>query len=929
MPIRQPLPGIVLVAASFTWIASAHGAADSHGTPEQLEFFEKSIRPVLVERCHSCHGPKKQMSGLRLDSREAILRGGENGSVVLPGDPENSPLLEALRYDGGIQMPPENKLEDPVIASVARWIEMGAPWSKDPARTDTNENWKSHWAFQPISNPRPPKVKEPQWPSTSIDQFILHGLEAKGLSPSPDADKRTLLRRVTFDLIGLPPSPQEMESFVNDDSPDAWARVIDRLLASPHYGERWARHWMDVARYADTKGYVFFEQPNFPWAYTYRDYLIRSFNEDKPYDQFVIEQLAADQLPLETDSRSLAAMGFLTIGGHFMNIREDIIDDRIDVVTRGLLGLTVSCARCHDHKFDPVPTKDYYSLFGVFANSVEPIVPPLIHRPPATKEYEEFARELAEREKKLADFVRDKYNAVVGGSRTRVAEYLLAAHAARGQPKIDNFMLIADGGDINPYMLKRWQSFLERTRRSGDSIFAPWHALAELPDGNFPAEAPGKISELLAQTGTKPAVHPLVAKAIKETPPQSMADVASTYAKLLASVDEHWRALQSSQPSSVTLADPGEEQLRQVLYGPESPTQVPMNPMGDLDLLPDRPAQEELKKLLGSVEEFRSKGPHAPPRAMVLVDTVPAVTPFVYLRGNPHNLGDPVPRQFLEVLAGADRKPFQKGSGRLELAQAIANPRNPLTARVLVNRVWMHHFGQGLVRTPSDFGLRSDPPSHPELLDHLANEFIDSGWSIKTLHRRILLSKTYQQSSQDRLDARNVDPENLLLWRMNRRRLDFESTRDAILAVSGSLDRTIGGPSHSLFTEPFTTRRSVYGHIDRMNLPGLLRTFDVPSPDATSPKRDVTTVAPQALYFMNNRFSEVMSRRLVEQSSFTVERDLARRVDWLYRQLFGREPSPEEIADADEYIGKFRAATVPWQRYAQALLWTNEFVFVD
>lgn len=928
MPVRWLILGPLLAAWLGPWDAVARGD-DAKPTPEHLDYFEKKIRPVLTERCHTCHGSKKQMSGLRLDSREGLLVGGDGGPAILPGDPDNSPLIEALRYDGAIQMPPQEKLEDPVVEAMVQWVAMGAPWPESATVASNDEDWRTHWAFQPVQNPATPTVKDRAWPITAIDQFLLHALEAKGLTPSPRADKRTLIRRATFDLTGLPPTPEEIESFERDDSPDCWPRVIDRLLASPHYGERWARHWMDVARYADTKGYVFFEQPDYPWAYTYRDYLIRGFNEDKPYDQFVIEQLAADQLPLETDSRVLAGMGFLTIGGHFMNIREDILDDRIDVVTRGLLGLTVSCARCHDHKFDPIPTKDYYSLFGVFASSVEPIVPPLLHRPPATKEYEEFARELADRERKLSEWVRGKYEEVVGGARTRVAEYLLAAHAARGQPKIDNFMLIADGGDLNPYMLKRWQSYLERARRTGDSIFTPWHALSEVDEARFSVEASAKISELLAQTGTRPAVHPLVAQALTASPPKSMPELAEIYARLLADIDQRWRDSQATQPSLSALPDPFEEQLRLVLHGPESPTRVPMNPMGDLDLLPDRPAQEELKKLLGAVEDFRSKGPHAPPRAMVLVDVQPPITPVVYVRGNPHNLGDPVPRQFLGFLSGEERLPFQVGSGRLELAKAIADSKNPLTPRVLVNRVWMHHFGKGLVRTPSDFGLRSDPPTHPELLDHLACEFMASGWSIKSLHRRILLSNVYQQSSQDRPEGRSLDPENHLLWRMNRRRLDFETTRDALLAVSGSLDRTIGGPSVPLFTEPFSGRRSVYGHIDRMNLPGLLRTFDVPSPDATSPMRDVTTVAPQALYFMNNRFLAEMARRLIQQPAFAEEQDFRQRVIWLYRQLHGRAPTDEEIEDAGAYVGKFRAASIPWQRYAQALLWTNEFVFVD
>jgi hypothetical protein len=686
---------------------------------------------------------------------------------------------------------------------------------------------------------------------------------------------------------------------------------------------------LDVARYADTKGYVFFQEAVFPWAYTYRDYVIRAFNEDLPFDRFVTEQLSADRLPLGKDKRPLTALGFLTLGGRFMNNRHDILDDRIDVVTRGLLGLTVTCARCHDHKFDPIPTRDYYSLYGVFASSVEPTVPPLFQPPPRTKVYEAFAKELRTREQILTQFVRAKHAELVKSAKTRAGEYLLAAHAARNRPTIEEFMLLADTNDLNPKMVLRWQLFLARTRKSSDPVFAPWHAFADLPEKDFPAQAKKLSARLAAKPDPKWPVNPLVAKEFAARAPQSLAEVARRYNTLLNAMEKEWQEKLKRTPQSKKLPDPAREQLRQAFYGPDSAPNVAMSPFGDLDLLPDRPSQATLQKLRAAVETWRATGPGAPPRAMVLEDLPTPVTPRVFIRGNPNHLGKAVPRQFLTVLAGKKRQPFRHGSGRLDLARAIVDRGNPLTARVLVNRVWLHHFGAGLVGTPSDFGLRSEPPNHPELLDFLASKFMASGWSVKKLHRLIMLSAVYRQQSRDRADAQSADPKNTLLWRMNRRRLDFEATRDALLAVAGRLNRTVGGPSVKGITSPGATRRTLYGFIDRLNVPELLRTFDFPSPDATSPKRDDTTVAPQALFLMNNPFVIGCARGLIQQAEISNEKDLAKRVDRLYRFVYGRMPAAEEVRLAREFLGVAPGKADSWERYAQALLLGNEFVFVD
>ena len=796
----------------------------------------------------------------------------------------------------------------------------------------TSNPWRTHWAFQPIATPPLPPVQDRHWPQTSLDPFILAKLEQKGLRPSATAARRTLLRRATFDLLGLPPTPAELAAFEADRAPDAFAKVVDRLLASPHYGERWGRYWLDVARYADTKGYVFFQEKEFPWAYTYRDYVARSFNDDLPYDQFVMQQLAADRLPLGTARHSLAALGFLTLGGRFMNNQQDILDDRIDVVTRGLLGLTVSCARCHDHKFDPIPTADYYSLYGVFASSVEPIVPPLLQEPPQTEVYVAFAKEMTAREQKLAEFVQGRFAQLIADSRARAAAYLVAANVIRDHPSEEDFMFVADGGDLNPSMIVRWKDFLERTRKKHHPIFAPWHALAVLPEMEFAGKAPSVLDPILKPGAAQP-INPLVAKALAEKPPRTLAEVAERYSTLFHAVEKHWQdllqeATAAHRPLPTSLPNAAEEELRQVFHGPDGPPNVALSQITDIALLPDRAGQNKLQELRKAVEQWRATGPGAPPRAMALEDAAVPYEPHVFKRGNPNLIGEGVPRRFLLMLAGEQRQPFAQGSGRLELAQAIVDRKNPLTARVLVNRVWQHHFGTGLVRTPSDFGMRSEPPSHPELLDHLATVFMENGWSLKKLHRLILLSAVYQQKSDDRPECRGVDPENALIWKMNRRRLDFEAMRDALLAVSGRLDRTFGGPPVKNLLTPQGTRRTVYAYMDRLNLPGLFRTFDVPAPDTTSPQRDTTTVAPQALFFMNNPFLVECSRSLLQRPEIRAENDVAKRVIRLYLQVYARPPATDEMELARAYLDQ-KATAGTWEQYVQALLLANEFVFVD
>jgi mono/diheme cytochrome c family protein len=903
-------------------------AGDAIST-EDADFFERRIRPLLIRACGDCHGDLEEpQGGLKLLSRESLLKGGESGPAIVPGDAENSLLISAIRYEGP-EMPPDGKrLSQTEIANLTKWIERGAPWPQATAealasaKTVAEEERiaaarKSHWSLQPVVDPPRPDISDPAWPQSGVDWYILAELDKHQLAPSPSADRRTLLRRLSFDFTGLPPTPAEVDAFLADPAPDAVSRVVDRLLASPHYGERWARHWLDVARYADTKGYVLFQDANFPWAYTYRDYVIRAFNDDLPYDRFIVEQLAADLLPLGNDRRPLTAMGFLTVGSGFMNNQHDVVDDRIDVITRGLLGLTVTCARCHDHKFDPIPTRDYYSLYGVLASSAEPTVPPLFEAPPRTDEYAAFAKELAEREKKLDDYLAQKHAALVSGARSRVAEYLLAGHAQRGKPPTQDFMLLADPDDLNPTMIIRYQVYLERSAQQHDPVWALWHALTVLPEADFAARAPAVIEQLISDsTGSQP-LNQLVAGAFLSKQPGSLQDVARTYAELLLAASKL-----SPAPTGTDLAA-----LQAVFTHHEAPAALTREQIGVLELLPDRKSQGERNELLTAVEKWRAEGTAAPPRAMVLEDLPQPVEARVFVRGNPTNLGEQVPRRFLRVLSEENDGAFSKGSGRLELAQRIADKSNPLTARVLVNRIWLAHFGTPLVSTPSDFGSRSERPSHPQLLDHLAAGFMRNGWSLKWLHREIVLSATYRQSSNDRADARRTDPENRLYWRMNRRRHDFETMRDSMLAVSGRLDQQIGGLPMPDVAATNSMRRTIYGKIDRLNLPGLYRTFDFPHPDATSPERSQTTVPQQALFFMNHPLVRVAADSFWKRPDVVALGDERQKIAMLFEAALGRSPAEDETAWALEFVHV--SGETAWQQLAQAIFTANEFLFID
>ena len=879
---------------------------DAKADKVEDDFFERSIRPVLSERCIECHGSAVQKSGLRLDSRKAVIEGGKNGAVVIPGNPNASKLISSIKHEGQLKMPRDRKLPDIDIKAFEKWITIDLPWPDSIKITLKNPKSETeHWSFLPVKKTVPPSNEM----SHPIDSFIHQKLNKRLIKQSATADKRTLIRRLSIDLIGLPPSISEISAFENDPSSDAYEKVVDRLLASPRYGERWARHWLDIARYADNKGYVFFEDKNYPWAWTYRDYVINSFNNDLPYNQFIIEQIAADQLETK-DKKSLAALGFLTVGGHFMGNTHDIIDDRIDVMTRGLMGLTVSCARCHDHKFDPIPTADYYSLYGIMRSSMEPMIAPIYGEEPNTEEYKKFALELKIKEKKLLDFVQTKHRDLVTQSRLRVADYLLAAYQAGNQPPADDFMLLADKGDLNPAMILRWRAFLERMKIQKDPTWALWHRYATLDISTFSASAL-EIKNLHSD-------NPLVLKTFR-VPSKSMKEVADTYGKLLGETEKAWL----SSGGKIPLEDKNAEMIRSALYGPNSPADVPLAmDWGFLDLFPDRATQGEYKILIKDLETHSIKGP---PRSMALVDSETLYEPNVFIRGQPNRIGDKVPRQFLKALA-PNRQAFVNGSGRLELAKSIASNSNPLTSRVFVNQVWSHHFGTGLVTTPGDFGIRGDLPTHPELLDWLAMTFMQNNWSIKKLHKVIVNSDVYKQSSNDREDCLKVDPENKLLWKQNRRRLDFESLHDSVLSVSGSLDLKVGGPSVSFFTGK--NRRAVYGYIDRLDFPSLLATFDIPNPASSSVERTSTTVAPQALYLMNGPFVREAAKKVLNTNSIKVIKSTDQKADAIMLAVLGRKPTTKEKLQMINFVMGSNE-NESWLDLTHGLFLTNEFAFVD
>ena len=869
-------------------------AAEQAGAPTaaQLEFFEKEVRPVLADNCYKCHGPKKQKSSLRLDSRELILKGGEVGPVVVPGKPEASRLILAINHtkakDVEAMPSADEKISPKAIAALTEWVRQGLPWPTESSPVAHDP--RNHWAFKVVQTPASPalapadeaKVRQP------LDRFVLAKLKSAGLDFNPEAPREVVIRRLTLALWGLNPSAEEISAFVADKDPQATEKLVDRLLAAPAFGERWARHWLDVARYSDTKGYVFQEERRYPYAYTYRDWVVNAFNQDTPYDQFLRLQLAADQIAKDPENnRDLAALGFLTLGRRFLNSVPDIIDDRIDVVMRGTQGMTMACARCHDHKFDPLPTAEYYSLYAIFNSSQEPKDLPPIKPFARTKETDEFDAELATRQKKLDDFVESRRELSFGPA--KIADYLTLMLRAAKEPNF-NYTQEAKRTNLYPTILNGWQHVLTKKLNDKDPVWGGWFQLKEVPDDQFAA----KYAALLA----KPEHFQdalLRAELVKKTP-KKFGELTATYGALLA---------EAHKPDKGSLV--AWKAWRDLVEASNGPTAVTAASLIGTYNVADRNTRNNLEI---QVVGFKATSPKSPPHAMVLLDKPTAVKGVIFVRGSASRPGKAVPRQFPAVLTDGKVKEFTEGSGRLDMANAIASKANPLTARVMANRIWTELIGRSLVETPSDYGVRTPAPKNPELLEHLAASFMKDEWSMKKLIRSIVLSRTFLQTADVRADGLAKDPDNDLNWRAQRRRLDFESMRDSMLRVAGRLDSAkLGGQPFNLeanFSEP---RRTLYGSIDRQNLPAFFRTFDFANPDYHVPKRNQTTTPQQALWMMNHPFARAQAETLAAKVAALSSTEA--KVKALYVAVLGRAPNKDETALALDYLREAELAPAP------------------
>ena len=890
------------------------------GTPDD-DFFEGKIRPLLVERCYECHAEKKTKGGLRLDSAPGWRAGSDSGPVIIPGDPAQSPLIQAVRYtDADLQMPPKEKLPTAEIALLEEWVRRGAPDTRltAPALAGakpppmTLEQARAHWAFQPVVPPQLPPGPPGLHP---IDRFIRPRLIAAGLAPNPPADPRTLVRRAYLTLLGLPPSFDRVQQFAAQPSPTAWATLIDQLLARSEYGQRWGRHWLDVARYADTTEKSTDGERRIPFAHTYRDYVIDSLNQDRPFNRFILEQIAADRLP-ESEKPDLRALGLLTVGRRFegnLEATELIIDDRIDVIGRGILGVTLACARCHDHKFDAIPTADYYSLFGIIASSDDPMDLPEIG------ETESTAAVIAYRKKRAELFAEyEKHiDTCVSSARQRLRElapeYLrYLVEESQQHRTVDGFIpldsprgLLVRGGP------PRWAALIRESIQRGEPFFTVWPLLFELSREGFAAAA----QAILTNAATDPArAEPAVVAALLEKAPSTMHEVAEVFGRLI----------------TAALEKPADSRLAAIIEDPKTPLQFTREEIKRDFLrfvtehqLVSRPEGEAAGKIRTKLTVLEAQAPVE--RAQSLTVNAEPLNPRILVRGDRLKPSSAVPRRIPQLLASVEPATLAD-DGRLALARALASPQNPLTARVIVNRIWQQHFGRGLVTTPDDFGARGERPSHPELLDHLAAWLMQNDWSLKALHRYLMTSAAWQQSSGWDASAGERDPANEWLWRMSPRRLEFEPLRDSLLRVAGKLDTRTGGRSAPLTDD--NNRRAVYGYTDRFRIPALLRNFDVANPDQSIARRSETSHPLQALFFLNSPFVLAQAEAVNRHPEISEMLDVDARVAALYRRILIRLPDLEEARLARHYLGATPASPAWWQ-FTQVLLLSNEFSFSD
>jgi len=1073
---------------------------------EQIEFFEKEIRPLFVSKCYSCHSAQlpAPMGGLRLDTAEGVVKGGDSGPLIVPGEPEKSLLIKAVSYkDLQLKMPPTGKLTDEEIQRLITWVKMGAPDPRNEVASATAptsridfEKARTFWAFRKIQKPVVPVVEQNSWVSSPIDSFVLAQLQSKGLKPAPPADKHAWLRRVTFDLIGLPPTPREIEAYLADNSALAQDRVVDRLLASPHYGERWARHWLDLVRFAETNGHEFDNDKLDAWRY--RDYVIRALNQDVPYDQFVKEHIAGDLLPqkrLSADGtcwESPLATGFLWFGEVLnsatdsVKSRADEVDNQIDVLTKAFLGLTGACSRCHDHKFDPIPTTDYYALAG-FLHSTN-VSEAILDSPPVANRIAEARTSIGGLNLRIERLMRGELLHQAG----LVDAYLLAASevlAKKPEERERAIFAMASKRGLAGALLSSWAARIEAAQKQPESLFyayarvleqihkgesfeTAWTQIrletskpAEVPAGgerrdvifeefesrgfpNWKAEGQafgdGPVHRLPPNEPLRDYVGQGVANSFgvsnrmvgsltsrKFKLPKlfvhvlmggSREDLKGEKARLRFTVvaDGHkslhlfpkgesglqWMTLRLTKEigrqgyfeivdrsttghivvDQIVLSDSQEppRTFRPPVAGIQplvsqqgiqsleelartyrqffqntlqknqgvSPIVATLSPTGRLEdlaanqLLPggrslslqaSHTAQSEVRKFawlpdsgsragtsqkitleqITQLQAMREQIERRIPESifgMIGSDEEPHDVQ-VHIRGNHKNLGEVAPRRFLQVIAGDKQPPVIEGSGRLQLAEWMVHRENPLTPRVMVNRIWKHHFGQGIVRSVDNFGKTGEPPTHPELLDFLAQKFIDSGWSIKAMHRIMVLSSTYAMSSQADLKAEELDPENKWLHRMPMQRLEGESIRDAILAVSGRLDPKVLGPAIPPHISAYQDgrgkpesgpldgngRRSIYIQVRRNFLTPIFLAFDYPLPISAIGRRSVSTVPSQALMLMNNEFV-VQQAEAWAHRSLEVETDPERGVRNMFLTAFGRPAQDQEVQETLEFL---------------------------
>ncbi len=1084
----------------------AHGRQD-----DGAEFFEKKVRPLLAEHCYACHSStsKPIMGDLTLDQETSFRKGGTRGTPIALGDPESSLLIKAVRHlDQKLRMPPAGKLSDADIETLAHWVRMDAPWGvASPSKQPSPAGF---WAFQPPEEPAPPLVENTPWVQAPIDRFILAALEAKGLRPAPPADKRTLLRRATFDLSGLPPTPTEIRDFLADESDSAFSKVIDRLLSSPRYGERWGRHWLDVARYADSNGLD--ENILYRNAFHYRDYVIEAFNKDKPYDQFIQEQLAGD-LMLDPGSLDITlerwkATGFLSMGAKMLaeddpvKMEMDIVDEQLDTAMRAFTGLTIGCARCHDHKFDPISTNEYYGMAGIFKSSKTmenfKVVAKWHEYVLAPEEDRERLRlheeKIKAKQKEISLLTKAQNQKLTARGRERVGAYLMAAgdlmeFNKTGLPPLlpedraklpsgwilrpasdfdrgnvnrklekgkNNFpektdrddpgripyfaeydFELASPGDyqvqlleieagkgtadllINRVLMKAGLEAIENRRPSPDS--AGWSVAGIFPlvagkntirlehnqlfpyfekllIARNPLPAGNRMPKTRVQVARQYDVNPLFLKQWEERlrrsqgavhsvfygwhsygtdasfddwtspacrlfdgfQPASRDDLANRYQVLCSKSVKAWQALygepeeegetdeaetEEKEEPERKLDDPALEALRQVLYEEWGPFRPPEDfksyyPEGVLEDLAAR--ERELKALEDSKPEL--------PRAMGVREGEEVGDLLLHVRGSHWNLGDPVPRGFLSF--GLEEKlhlPNASRSGRLQLAQWLTRKDHPLTSRVMSNRIWRWHFGRGIVASTDNFGKLGERPSHPRLLDWLSLRFVESGWSVKQMHRLIMLTNTYQMSSKYSSVASEQDPENRLLWRIDRRRLEAEAVRDAIMMVSGGLDFEMGGSILGIEKDGYVpkdkidydrNRRAVYLPVIRSSMYDFFRAFDFADPSVLNGNRESSVMPPQALFMMNGSVVLDHSRRWAGELLKRQDLDDAGRIRTAYEQAFARLPEPAETEQALSFIQQIEEALSDreedfqerrlraWQSFCQSLMASNEFVYL-